>query len=304
MTAKKIHSTLGWLVFASLVSLVTILQVGSILRKERLAVKHESGPPAKTKSGRELVLASHKDPQAAYVEACSKGLTIQQIRWILDDFRDAGLGTGGNKLGRESMDSDVPRGAAAHRWYHRSLVLALGLNRQQSNKAAESLAALYSARISQQRLAPFDWFHDRTNQFSNPIDSAYQPWRLCTLEPPQVAITWQDGYRPARSDSDTDTAWIMKNMEPSASRTLLRGPEDMVDTPPNFPGWAHDVNNVFPLMESQKFESESFGLEMDLDAPTSPMLIGNIRKLHAAQLMLLLLMNPEYADDIRSMTEK
>lgn len=288
---KHMKLSIVWLGFAILVTFMAVWQVQVTVARD-LKARHElPPPPRRTKHAERKPAAPWTgDPVADYISRCQHGLTDQQIGWLVEDFQNAGLDRG---LRDAAPAGYLDQRVEEIRWYRAALRDALHLDADQSAATALSLGThfeLAKANFVEALRAgpkPFEsggkW-HDIHGE--EPIyrlidarrwlatDPESTPWALCQLMPGQAAVTWKSGPTPAdpRLSFLLAEPWLADR--PQAAHLV--------------PEWLLGANAVFPLLVSQQAT----------DAGDPPSLLGEIRRLHPAQLRTLLLFDPALAEEI------
>jgi hypothetical protein len=288
---QRSKRTAGWLGFAILLILAAIwqsqvtavaaLQAGGTKPTTQQRIRHAPCPTA------DPVL----DPVPGYVARSEKGLSDQEIRWIAQDFRNAGLdrSTDAIATGEEAF---VVR-SAQERWYLSSLVDALGLTPQQSTEAAAKLA-----EFTRQRKVCFfanihDWGSYKTDLFVKgaTVNLELMPWKLCDLDPEQEKIT-------AKRYFDVRDLSIPIQTAPQGTPDFqIKYPSYPVNLMPGavlLIGNDFEIANIFmPLLSSQKLNIQCLILH-----DSEPEWLDKIRKLHPAQLKIMMLLSPQIAEKL------
>ncbi len=177
--------TAGWLGFAS------VLMLAAIWQSQVIAVAARNAGAIKPTTQQRIRHAPRRtrDPVPDYIAKCEKGLSDQEIRWIAQDFTNAGLDRSTDALatGEEAFEVRL----AQERWYVSSLVDALGLTPQQSTQAAAKLAEItrqtkecFSANIHDLSSFKTDLFVKGSS-----VNLEFMPWKLCDLDSEQEKIT-------------------------------------------------------------------------------------------------------------------
>ena len=319
---KEIRNTLAWIVFATFLMFTAVWQAQVAAQRDLEARRQTLPPPAQTKRAiRPAPQVFTGDVAQDYIARCEKGLTDQEIGWILEDLHNAGLD-------RDPIDYVVDYHlhedrqfplfrAAQHRWYHETLVDGLRLSPEQSAQAATKLSELFAEAkekflraITSDKLSvePYGdiaiallWL-DGTHRSS--------PWNLCKLTPEQEKITWKHLYEIVDSRKDLgfeNRPPFPDNREQAAttgSPLFLRsGPvEPESNKTENLPRY-WSANRIFPLLPQQ---FPAFADPNAFDQPSkdsSDPILEHIRRLHPAQFKTLLLLDPNFAAEIQRALE-
>jgi hypothetical protein len=212
-----------------------------------------------------------------FEEQVSVGLNGREVQWIIEDFFDAGL--------VDSVIGGPPsiywtRRAAQHRWLLDTLTEVFGLNHDQRNHAALTLAGLLEqAEVKLAKIvaggepAVIDGVEYRTvivselDEIVNPdqwLGSAeYDPWNLCPLDPGQMKVAALDNV------GDAPGTWW---------KAFARHRYRNLRNPPNV-----EVSEEIRESDSEAHRSIVNILEV-------------VHELHPAQLRTLLLLDSEVAD--------
>ena len=153
---KDLRNTLVWMVFATAIVGIAFWQAQITLAKEIAAKNKVLPPPPKTRHAVRPAAATFTgDPVADYLDRCKKGLTDQEIGWIIEDFQNAGLAF--YHFNETAPDPFIIAYRAAQiRWYHDLLVDGFRLSPEQSAQASVKLRQLHekdTAEFQQARYA-------------------------------------------------------------------------------------------------------------------------------------------------------
>ena len=262
---QDIKNTLIWMICATFILGIAIWQAQVAVTQDQQAKEVALPPPVKTRSAeRPTIPTALVDPVSNYESREKKGLSDREIRWILDDFRIAGLDQGIRTATREEY---LTQRQTQDRWYRDALVEGWSLDDGQAARVSLKLAGLHDLAKADFIEAlnagprPFQsngqWFNitgtepiyqlvDAARRFAA-IDSPYLPWSLCGVAAPETS---------AFENAKTDPA--------AQSRILL---------PP-----------------AQPLENG--------ETVTTPDLLAKVRTFHPAQLKLLLLIAPGLSGDL------
>lgn len=284
MPPKNFQLTFAWMLLATILMGAAVWQAQVTAARETAAKHAVLPPPPKTRHAvRPPPVTFSGSVADDYVARCEKGTTDQEILWAIEDFNRAGL-----DLAPEPS-TEVMLRAARQRWYHAALVDALRLSPAQAMQAKE--------RLTNHLVKAWGELPDK-NTAAGPaftdlwLDSPdFQPWKLCDLTPVQASVTWKD-HMEAPPDSQPPSLAEKK----TAADFLLRSP--LVPTASEerdrVPLWAYPANTTFPLLANQKLQPSPTPDE----APA--LFLENVRKLHPAQLRMLLLREPQLVPLVRS----
>ncbi|MEO7098366.1 MAG: hypothetical protein ABI162_03310 [Luteolibacter sp.] len=314
---KDLRNTLVWMVFATAIVGIAFWQAQITMAKE-IAAKNKVLPsPAKTRHAIRPAPATFTgDPAADYIERCEKGLTDQEIDWIIEDFENAGLDRYYQNL-KEDPKGLIAFRAAQQRWYHDILVDGLRLTPDQSARVQNRLSELFVTAQSQfQRdLDNYASAPDRDTKNPDPIfghlaapyswlinHPDFQPWNLCTLTPDQEKITWKFFSTLLEKSNSKPSSTPLPDNHQQAS--ITGGPLFLYSSnlPPDIDKmiirhqWMDEVNKVLPLLSCQNFPPQHpNGSEQEI--------LTDVRHFHPAQLKLLLLISPSVAGRIIRLIE-
>jgi hypothetical protein len=281
------------------------------------------------------------DVQADYRERCRKGMTKQELRWIIGDFQKARLDEGPGSLtaeiqeifdrsggyaawGKRDDEDPLPispiqvaelkskalqLAKAQQDWYVDALADALRLDDVQITRAKESGREFiagktedflkYGHAVAMKNSGPpgSGGVIDLSNgQFEGVgyifpesgllvaehwlAEPANPPWKRCELRPEQLALT---NHRIAAAQHGEQAAYWLVAPEILAAK----GAE--LDFPNHFMG---EVACILPLTAEQGFPRDENGEALEDDLPKA------VTKLHPAQFKLLLLCDPDLAEEL------
>jgi len=262
--------------------------------------KKELAPPAKTRHSQRVEPAAPTvDALADYKARSEKGMTDQQIGWILEDFQNAGLEPPA-RITMVSVEDSVKLRAAQQRWYRDTLVVGLRLTPEQSAQVTAKLALLLESaneeyhawllKISRdangfvpEPLLTVNWgdpFVHANRWLDSEGMKQYGPAKLCELRPEQLEI-----LRQPEPEVTAESAPIFV---PDLVAIPLDRPVQVVPAEPLPMGYP-DAFSVFPA------RSGTAGFTM-----TESDFLPMIRKMHPAQLRMLVLLDPWQAGHIRT----
>jgi hypothetical protein len=277
------------------VTSIALWQAQVAVAKEQKARHATLPPPQKTRHAiRPITQPTSEDPIAKYSSRLTNGLTDREIGWIVEDFKTAGLDLGVRVATQEEY---LAQRRAQDRWYHDALVEAWSLTPEQSTQVKAKLAELFDQAKSDfiQALAggpqPFkhngQWF---TVTGTEPIhrlldanlriqDSVgrYLPSNLCAMNIP--------ADKPRKIDLK-----ITGIPEQDYKSVTFPEPIQIATAEPNM----ITVDLVLPKPTPQAKAASTTQTAPERDMLTS------LRKLHPAQLKILLLIDPDKAKTIET----
>ena len=248
-----------------------------------------------------------------YLARCKKGMTAQEVRWIVEDFQRAGLGEGPGSLaalisgemqaGDPVMNADskskvlemaLDLGRRQRNWYGATLDGVLQLNQQQK---LEVRAKLQLALEADRKKSEEDWDsleaalrRESPSPFDDALDGLqvvaelaiatrwidhdlYAPWKLTALTEEQLSITNYDEIEDADEARVPLGRGWMRPVLPADGKRVGDWPQVSMSR----------EAMVLPLTPDQKFPQ--FGEEV-LDP------LWEAKLMHPAQLKLHLLFSP------------
>jgi hypothetical protein len=246
-----------------------------------------------------------------YLTRCKKGMTAQELRWIVEDFQKAGLDAGMRPAAPEAF---AAQRKAQHSWYLDLLAEGLGLSNYQRLAASEELDALLSEALERfgDELAEkaSEVIESSGQSFrvveSGPIDrlisagkwladERYAPWELCELTKDQMRLTWF-GWVNSRRTAEPDSLTYEPDMPWFDDRMVVGGPSDdggwtIADFPTgDAPAAISGAGSILPFVSVQRFlKGKGDGV-----GPLDVQAMG----CHPAQLKTLLLVNPAIAQGL------
>ncbi|MES2924759.1 MAG: hypothetical protein V4819_24610 [Verrucomicrobiota bacterium] len=267
---------------------------------------------------------------ADYVARCEKGMTDQEIAWILEDFRNAGLDLDWRNPA-VTMEEVLRYRKALDRWYHDALVDGLRLNPEQSAEVARKLAEFTELlkhpypEDKESTPKPADGQPDNSEPTDQdkrerlgdltemmitisdiPLPTPYYPWKLCQLTPEQEKLTSKQ---------------VFLALEGNDPEILIEGATELSSGPASrmferiFEGYPIDESLkiqylypslISPLLAEQKLianndPNDSFSKPSD---PPGQSALENVRLLHPCQLKVLLLFNPGFSSILQSQLDQ
>lgn len=250
------------------------------------------------------------DPVGDYTIRCAKGISPQEIRWILEDFESAGLDLGARPTTRE-VYLELRR--QQHHWYRAALTDGLAMTAEQSAQARDKLARYFERakmeflsglNVGARPLAHYGttWL-DITGTGAIGLlispdlwlfdpKARAMPWDLCDLSQAQEKITWKSWYDSRRTQDPHrfagDSTFLLA--EPTISANY-GNPKPLMPL-------LLSANGILPFLSNQKFKPADNPLLTHRDA-SAVGLMTQIQSLHPAQLKILLLLQPAMAVQIR-----
>lgn len=250
------------------------------------------------------------DPVGDYTTRCANGISLQEIRWILEDFESAGLDLGIHPTTREVF---LELRRQQHRWYRAALTDGLTLTAEQSEQARDKLAKYFERarmeflsglNVGARPLAHYGttWL-DITGTGAIGLlispdlwlfdpKARAMPWDLCDLSPAQEKITWKSWYDSRRTQDPHRFAGDAAFLLPEPTTSAKYG-----DQTPVIPVLL-SANGILPFLSNQRFKPADNPLLTHRDT-SAVRLMAQIQSLHPAQLKILLLLQPAMAVQIR-----
>lgn len=247
------------------------------------------------------------DPTQAYIENSKRGMTDQEIRWMLEDFKQVAM----------LPDSGLVEGsrtfmARQSEWYLTALTEALSLTPEQKRTARESLrgsldreAEKFEAEVDAAvaRGEGLDW------NILNPYLEAnhwirrpeFAPWNLCGLTENQSRLTierqWlerEKGAMEVRNLFSSRAIWLnffsIAMQDPASGESIRYPPASVWDSACHGGAMIKGIINI----------SEAFPLTPDQElAEHRNDLVTQARMLQPAQLRMALLLNSDLSSMIR-----
>lgn len=236
-----------------------------------------------------------KEPVAAFFERAKRGMTEQEIRWMIADFEEIGpMPTSGD------LAESQQRAKKLQEWHIKALSEALSLSHEQKREVWDSLNPLRDRQ-------PLEWkpeqYLTRNFYFAN---SYADSWSHCNLTEDQAKLTYKKSLEAryeARWEEDKKSGSISCHVEqllimhdPATGGYIDYPPPSTLDLactkPGTIKGWIIDVTNTFPLTPDQKLESHRDDL------------LAQAKLLHPAQLRMALMMKPSLFQAIKYELDK
>jgi hypothetical protein len=236
------------------------------------------------------------DPVAAYVARSKRGMTDQEIRWMIGDFQAAGLD-------RPSHDANGERRAREREWYLQAMTEALHLTAGQKAQAKAKMAALLAedvkafekgmagvgANPAPDTVAIGSYASTAVWLFKD----AYAPWNLCDLTPEQDKLTmhhWRETMRQHRSGAaPSSQAWTglpKTRLDPASGNLVEMGADD----PFTFGGpEGHALSGRIIVLDSFPLTPDQLAGRAGVSG------LDQARGLQAPQLRVAMLIEPDAA---------
>ena len=287
---KNLQLTIAWFILASLLTATALWQAQIAVAREVSASQKTLPPPLKTRHAERTTAPSV--PTADYATRLQKGLTDREIGWILDDFQTAGLDGG---LRVAPQEAYLAQRRAQDRWYRDALVEAWSLTPEQSAQVTGKLAELYDqakadfiealaagpqpVKVNDQWLIvtssePIHQLIDANRRFQD-AKGLFLPWNLCKMAPE---------LDPMHTGKKIDI-----KVKDVPEDSLFAKPIQIAPATPN-------LFTVDQLLPKPAVQPEEIPIQV---APAENEILQPLRKLHPAQLKLLLLIAPEKVRNIR-----
>lgn len=176
----------------------------------RVAAKAKAAPTKVRSDGRRPIgkVLPSTDPIATYLERAKRGMTDQEIRWMITDFQAAGLDEDDRSLKGTLR-------AKQQLWYLEALTEALQLSSEQKNQARARMDELLRKDIEafEQGIGGVTEVREPTEGIpdDSPIapnadpttwllKDAYAPWNLCDLTKEQDQLTLRQWKTDRKSE--------------------------------------------------------------------------------------------------------
>lgn len=259
---KNLQLTIAWFALAFLVTLAAVWQAQVTVAREVIARNQPPPPPVKTR--RAVRPTAQEAPAVNYATRKKQGLTDREIGWIVEDFQNAGLDLGIRAAPKEDY---LAQRRAQDRWYRDALVEAWSLTPEQSAQMTAKLAELYDQAKAD--------FIEALAAGPQPVEVNGQ-WYIITSSEPMHRLI--DAKR--RLD-DANSPFMPWNLGEIAVK-----PDDL----PN----PISVDFILPRPDPAPEEG------IQVATPQDEGILPQLRKLHPAELKLLLLIDPDKSKDIQA----
>lgn len=292
---KNLQLTLAWFALALLVTLGAVWQAQVTVAQEVIARNQPPPPPAKTRHA--VRPTGQGAPTVDYATRKGQGLTDREIGWIVEDFQTAGLDLGLRVAPKEEY---LVQRKAQDRWYHDALVEAWSLTPEQSAQVTAKLAELFDQakadfiealaagpqpiQVNGQWLIvtssePIHRLVDAPKRFQD-ADGPFMPWNLCEITSEQ---------NPTQAGKPIPIK-ITGAPQQESEDVVITKPIQIIPSAPDL----LMVNHLLP-----RTTPSPAGEPIQVVAPPEDGILPQLRKLHPAQLKLLLLVAPEKAKEIQ-----
>lgn len=325
MPPKNLYLTITWMILASLLTLGAFWQAQIAITRDAEARHRLPPPPLKTRHAvRVAEMPWSGDVVADYIARCGKGMTDQEIRWIVEDFQNAGLEQGHpweetnypadtvSPPSPAELESLEIHAAAQQRWYRRTLVDGFRLSPEQSAQLNRSLTELRKKSQTEfidilvhgfppdpkRREGERDerWLSWSSFYFYRP---EARPWKLCMFTSQQEKLTYKPYYDirddpkgDGRHDPSLPDMRLLSSAPPGLL-FLLSSPDYDGGSKAGVPIFLDQAGAIFPYLAVQQFIPPSDNADPFAEIPDH--FLENLRILHPAQLKTLLLFSPANA---------
>lgn len=221
-------------------------------------------PPPPVKTRRAVRHAAQEAPAVDYATRKKQGLTDQEIGWIVEDFQTAGLDLG---IRAAPQKDYLAQRQAQDRWYRDALVEAWSLNSEQAAQVDANLSELYDQAKAD--------FIEALAAGPQPFEVNGQ-WYVVTSSEPMHRLI--DANRRLDNATSPFMPWKLGkfSLEPDTFPNPIR------------------VDFLLPQPEGEGIQVASAQDEG---------LLPQLRKLHPAEIKLLLLVAPEKSKEIQAALE-
>ena len=274
----------------------------------QIAMKAKTGPTKLHSDGRVPLgrVLQSTDPIAAYLDRAKRGMTDQEIRWMIEDFQVAGLDQEDHSL-KGSLR------AKQQLWYLEALTEALQLSPQQREQAKERMDALLAedlaafemgiagvgANAQMARVSDILPVAPMAGAEVWLMKDAYAPWNLCDLTKEQDQLTmhlWRDTERKSalkNESTDSDSAqvrpWVQSvatKLDPVSGNIIefdqiqlegdaLYGRIIVVDAFPHTPNQKEPMS-IKGVDQARSLQSPQLRMSMLLDQDTAAELLSQL----------------------------
>lgn len=275
---KNFQLALTWFVLAFLVTGAAIWQAQIAVAREVADRQRQLPPPLKTRRA-ERPPASPA-PVADYATRRAQGLTDREIGWIVEDFQSAGLDLGIRVAPKEAY---LDQRKAQDRWYHAALVEAWSLTPEQSAQVATKLAELYDQAKAD--------FIEALTAGPRPFEHNGKWYNITSADPIHRLI---DANLRLQDADGPSMPWNLGDFPVKAyGNRYYNNPlpaEVAIAEPIRISPAEVNLLTVDRLLPQAAPSSEGEPVQV---APPGNDILAELRKLHPAQLKLLLLIAPE-----------
>jgi len=304
-----------WLLSATALLSIGAWQAAQIAidMKTRAAAMKE--PPKKTRSSGRKPTAKNPaqaDPVEAYMARAKRGMTDQEIGWMIEDFQTAELDSLPADSSKEAYEAFYKRQRA---WYALALREALGLTGEQQNEADTNLEQITDLKIIAKEIALGSPGRETTLDgavaSASPqwiFNSAAAPWNLCKLTEAQADLTvrklvGKEPEDPLAPKRDARPTWKELLLSPPVVQDPVSGKIATVPAEGNSGSLSRSAallgTGAFPLTPDQPTVAPS--LLGDRTLPGD--LLQQARILQPPQLRMALLLRPGTAGELSRLLE-
>jgi hypothetical protein len=243
MKSKQLYITVAWLCCATLLVGLALWQAKQSVARDA-ARPQELPPPKKTRHAiRNAPVAIAGDPVTNYLARCEKGMTVQELAWVLADYRNAGLDLDWTAAGVTNKQRLALRGSQL-RWYRRLLVAVLQLDATQTAQVTTRLAEIFSKARDQSELQPSATTESAAREQSvgpawmssgdlsaTQFDPSLLPQNLCELTPAQLRLLQGDGLGERAHSPHDGFLPLLKSQVPEDFAPRISVTEDEPPSP-------------------------------------------------------------------------
>lgn len=275
----------------------------------RLAAKGEAGT-IELSAGKRIPggrTRASADPIGTYIESSKRGMTDQEIRWMLEDFKQVG-----NMPTSGSIEEYRSYRERQNDWYLTALTEALSLTPEQKRYIRESLKeSLDQAEEQFKALVNEAAARGGPNWIEIEVyleaahwlsQSQFAPWNLCDLTESQSKLTmerrWLEQKEAAKkreSPFNYASSWpgfmSVAMQDPVSGEFTPYPPPSLWDSVANLGGPIQrgiiDISEFFPLTPDQKLAEHRNDI------------LAQAQMLQPAQLRMALLLNPSLSGIIQ-----
>lgn len=317
MPPKNFQLMFAWILLATIFMGAAVWQAQVTVAREAAAKHAVLPPPPKTRHAIRPATNFTGSVVEDYIARCGKGMTDQEIQWVIEDFSSAGL-----KMDWRS--SDFPEQsfrqmiARQLRWYLDSVKDGLHLDPAQTEAARINLTRFFLEQADEflkkrkdtsSEFGPvpdatsangLDWLSANSWDPAVPLHP-FMPWTLCNLTPDQERITWRHWFQSLGEKVEPEHANSPNPAElTDAPGFLFSQPGSTDSVGISAPRWAMLPDRILPLLKTQELLDPHHDEDPFAESPPTvrPTLMGNIRRLHPDQFKLLLLFFPEMAANV------
>jgi len=262
-------------------------------------------------------IAAAKGPAnvaADYKERCLKGMTVQEVSWVLEDFRKTGLESSPPVSGAGTFEDGLSGpglsdlAGTQRAWYRHTLGEALSLDRDQKREMTERSRALLKAELEETGGLIEQLQKDRENAILSPVGPGDPPPAEASLEAELIDVSrWmsEERYAPANLCHLREDQILSGSGETPGKIKDARVPEK-TELPDPVPGVAppsledDGKEHEDPVLQDGwervaailPFRAEQLPLRQNSDTASA------VHGLHPSQLKLFLLLEPGLAEEI------